>query len=501
MFQLKRRPGNLMKVRKLDATSTTAIGGAKHVRISPDKRWLLVIRPVNEIYLYRIIDGGLRARPALHQTSIHLKRLSRATAVQNAVAGELGSYIRAVTRVAFSSDSRMLAVSDLSGFIDTWILQGYEDYTHEASNQSNTNRPSELSDDEDSEVERERRPPILFGQRWIRNPAADHLPKLPAALLVLTFRPSPATFSPLSNGHTVVHATRNNPHPHSHDLPNGDDRLFVITSEHHMYELEILSGHLSSWSRRNPTTRLPLKFRNNRERAMGAIWDISSTRERIWLYGVSWLWMFDLARDFEAPPDPSRSSAERSPPGSNEAQKRKRSSGADDLRGISNGLRPSDTGAGSRIPEAELKLGVKGALRKIKGASLSNHESVVAGPEHSTFDSSEDDANVSVVPLKPRRIDTSLPNDQERRENRIRGNGHLLTESSQGPQYWSTYMYRPILGIIPMSAGVTGGPNDMETNETSADQERLEVALVERPLDEVQLPPRYYGSQEWQEGT
>jgi len=75
-----------------------------------------------------------------------------------------------------------------------------------------------------------------------------------------------------------------------------------------------------------------------------------------------------------------------------------------------------------------------------------------------------------------------------------------------GPASWHTFKYRPILGIVPLdeyveegedrsiveSDGVNGGPVD-----DSGTGFGVEVALVERPLWDLDLPPRYQGDQEW----
>jgi U3 small nucleolar RNA-associated protein 4 len=47
--------------------------------------------------------------------------------------------------------------------------------------------------------------------------------------------------------------------------------------------------------------------------------------------------------------------------------------------------------------------------------------------------------------------------------------------------WWHTYKYRPIMGVVPID-GDAG----------------LEVVLVERPMWEMELPPRYFGDQDWE---
>jgi U3 small nucleolar RNA-associated protein 4 len=63
-------------------------------------------------------------------------------------------------------------------------------------------------------------------------------------------------------------------------------------------ELEVLKGSLSPWSRRNPTAQVPKDFRKIRDHVRGCTWDEIGSKERIWIYSVGWLWIFDLSRDF-----------------------------------------------------------------------------------------------------------------------------------------------------------------------------------------------------------
>ena len=506
MFRLKRKAGDLLKVHKIDASSKIGTTGAKLLRISPDKRWLLTIRPDNEIHLHRITENGTtKGGITLSERSIHLSRIRRTATEQNSIHSGLGSYVRTVSRVSFSSNSKLLAVSDLSGYIDTWVLEGYEDLTQEADSAVNGSATIDSSDDGDSDPEQKFHSTVVLGQRWIRNPAAELLPKLPAAPLVLDFRPSNTTYSVSAGRNTTVHPTRNNAHHQPYDLPRGEDRLFVMTSEHHMYEFEALAGRLSDWSRRNPATSLPYKFRETRERVMGAIWDVSETKQRIWLYGSTWLWMFDFSRDLDPLADDSQAVGENTVPGHRKARKRKRRADTDSPHSSSERLRTRDSGAGSRIPEAEINLGVGGRLRKIDGAWPENSQLVDMGRERAASESEEDDAEAHTIPVKQRRADTSGSPDgnvSTKEVDPIHGDAHPVVRTSLNPPYWSTYMYRPILGIVPLNGRNIEGINGTDQcYRDDPDEDCIEVALVERPIQDVDLPPRYHGPQDWHEET
>ncbi|KAL3958489.1 hypothetical protein ACCO45_006651 [Purpureocillium lilacinum] len=69
----------------------------------------------------------------------------------------------------------------------------------------------------------------------------------------------------------------------------------------------------------------------------------------------------------------------------------------------------------------------------------------------------------------------------------LRNNGSKTVVQSddttdERKKWWITYKYRPILGVVPVNR---------------ADQP-LEVALVERPTWDVDMPDRYFAGHEWE---
>ena len=482
--------------------------GARLVQFSPDRRWLLIIRPDSSIEIHRITGDKETKSILLPEKSVRLKRLPRPAAKSDVWHGSLGNYERTICRVAFSSDSRILAVGDLSGFIDSWVLEGHEDLAQEAEAAMNGADKSESSDSEDWDADEEKHPTVIYGQHWIRNPAAALIPNLRSAILVLTFRPSyPATHA-LTNGNVAIHPTRHNPRPHSHDLPNGEDRLLAITSKQQLYELEILAGRLSDWSRRNPTTSFPQKFRENRERAMGAVWDVNKAKQRIWVYGNTWLWMFDLSRDLSPSTAQAQDAQEPVYNGGSPVKKRKRSMGADVANDTSQEARTRGTGAGSRIQDAELGPGIGRKMRIIQGAEAKRTELVDLVPEqHSASENDDDDvADYGALDDLRRSIKGELQGNEidaiSKGGEQTNGTSDLIpAEDQESPPYWNTYMYRPILGIVPLSDKQSGAEVGEEIYSDDADEggNRLEVALVERPFEDLDLPPRYHGDQEWDE--
>ncbi|MCJ1402791.1 U3 small nucleolar RNA-associated protein [Xylographa trunciseda] len=516
-----------LKLRKVEAPANLTGHGSKLLQFSPDSKWLLVIRCNSSIYLHRIDRiSDLHGKLRILEHGVELLRLPRSPNKYSKVQyGSLGEYERSITRAAWSSDSRIVVLSDLQGHLDSWVLEGYEDLTHSADYVVNGQQLIPEStingDDEESdeELDEEVRPVVILGQHWIRNPRAASLPRVPSFPLVMSFRPAKQA-SPIAliNGPTTVHPTRHNPNPHSHDLPIREDRLFVLTSLHKAYEYQIFAGKLSDWSRRNPPSTLPEEFRAIRDRAKDCVWDVSDGKERVWVYGSSFLWMFDLARDLPAVvqklPEVQSHPDEDTQQISRSAKKRKRKH----TQEKNNSLKQGTSGAGSKIPEKELNTGVGSQIRKISGLERGEGQWISLQTMHTHARATDDDANedddspedttgdLSAL-VRLRRADSGNlnvqddhPNDDGKRDKRDVDNGEAVARrpTDSEPPYWHTFKYRPILGIVLLSDESSVEDDSlMGGDEVHESQRNIEVALVERPLWDLDLPPRYHGDQEW----
>ncbi|KAL8778250.1 MAG: hypothetical protein Q9213_007502 [Squamulea squamosa] len=507
VFRLKSKADSTIGLRKVELPSELAGIGAKLIQWSSDGKWLLLVTSSNTVQLLRVASSKESKNASLFLPQpVNLKRLPRKVAQSNYLHGSLGAYDRSICRAAFSADSSILVVGDLSGHLDAWVLEGHEDFTQDppiaSLNEDDTSSSSSSSSDESDE---EDNPTLVYAQHWKHSPTAHLIPKLPSAPLVMSFRPATSSSTPpkeftIGTGH--LHPTRHNPYPHSHDLPNGEDRLFIVTSEHQFYEINILAGRISDWSRRNPKSTLPKEFRAIRDRAMGCIWDISSpsltnqNRQRIWLYGNTWLWMFDLGQDMSRPKEDEGDESDSDGQQDGEfskMRKRKREKAMRRKKGLQDSgdhdddeqsSKRRDTGAGSRIPNHELDTGVGRKMRKTVGAEGTDVKFITLGREVSDESDVEDDEgegddeDKALVRLR-------------RGDNAVTVNGHgdgvVRQAEKKGPPYWGTFKYRPILGIVPIGGEDGGG------------RKGVEVALVERPLFDVDLPGRFYGDQEWSE--
>ncbi|KAL8726795.1 MAG: hypothetical protein Q9166_006477 [cf. Caloplaca sp. 2 TL-2023] len=504
VFRLKDKHDSTVGLRKIDLPSELGKIGAKIIRWSPDSKWLLLVTSDNKTHLARIAASEVpRKTWEFLPQPVTLKRLPRKTAQPIYLHGSLGAYDRSVCRIAFSADSRILVICDLSGHLDTWVLEGHEDLTQDPPITIPVkHKPSTSSSSDESESETEdpeTNAMLVYAQHWKRSPTAHLIPKLPSGPVIMSFRPAIASLT---------------------------SSMALTNARHEVYEINVLTAKISDWSRRNPTSALPKDFRIIKDRAMGCIWDIalpsSSTtgRQKIWLYGSSWLWMFDLGQDLPKSEDDhvESDSDELQNQESAKLRKRKRempsrSNGLngsidDDQKGDDASLRKRrrgrDTGAGSRIPTHELDTGVGRKMRKIEGAKGGNAKFVSLRQEVSSDESEEEeddngDEDEGAL-MRMRRGEKTIAN----------GNGVEGMQQEKGPPFWGTFKYRPILGIVPLEGG--GGENEDEDAVVSGDEvvngdsserrgrgKEVEVALVERPMFDVDLPGRFYGDQEWSE--
>lgn len=476
--------GLALRVSKIRAPRNISSRGAKLVQFSPDGHWLAITRTDNHIITARVLGSDKQSISSFHV----LPRVSRLARIdrkieKHVLLGGLGAYNRTVTRMAFSSDSRILAVSDLAGYIDTWVLDGQQDplqtpiqASAEEESAGDDASSASSTDEYDSENEAENST-IVLGQRWKRNPSASLLPNLSAAAVVLSFRPAKDIDA---KNDSIPHLTRNKSRAYSQDPLRGEYRLLVVTATSMVHEFEVMNGRLTEWSRTNSTTKFPLEFQNLKDQTMGCLWDVGE-KERLWLYGSNWLWMFDLSRDFSSNEDHSLTNGH--------AQiKREHTFTNGDANGTMSTIegtksnrkrkRGRGTGAGNKVPDSELGTGMSRKMQLItfdNGSETREEVDLENRQDTSEMDLDEsDDDNALERFQRGEDADSVLLNrDGMSLEGRDDDDGP--------PLWWHSYKYRPIMGVVPL---------------IGTDKQGIEVALVERPMWENDLPPRYYG-QEW----
>ncbi|PHH80573.1 hypothetical protein CDD80_832 [Ophiocordyceps camponoti-rufipedis] len=407
--------------------------GASQVKLSPDGEWLCLVQE-GAVILMASLD-----RDRLDSTTLPVKyqRLSRLHRdiphfITN---GGLGKYQRHITQVAFSADSRMLAVADLAGFVDSWSLCRGGNDEHNADGVANDDASSSSSFDSGDE-------PLQAEGGWNRNVTTKQMPKLPSAPVVLSF----------SN------------HVPAHDDEADDYVLAAVTSSWHVLTFHPRLGALTPWSRRHPRSALPHQVRDIRDLPKGILWQ----GPRMWVYGVSFLLMIDLSQDLRVATDSSSTA---------QGRKRKR-----------NG--PS-SGAGNLNEKYSL------APNKICKYQRNGRCEVVTVGEASREKESDSDADLSdaddgITDFEPedakggdkgKAMDGEEVQTTDSRYDKTTGSKKVLATTSyaKGRQWWLTFKYRPVLGIVSL---------DQDDDST------LEVALVERPSWDREMPERYFASHE-----
>lgn len=448
-FQLRKRvDSDGLAVRKLEVPEDLADSGARLVNFSNDGKWLAAATPENEVQIVRFTTDA--EKPKHFKIIDRVVDLDRPRRKTQRVSG-FNKYDHAITRMAFNDDGSVLVTGDLSGYLDSWVLEGHEDLTAPAldlakhdsdkgsdDGASDSDSSSDSDDDDDAVA-------VFYGQHWTDNPNGHLLPKLDSTPLVLTFRPQAAkeATNDLVNGNPGVHSTRSNPHAHAHTLPQGQHRLFAITARHQMYELDVLAGKLSDWSRRNPTAVLPEDFTKIRDRAVGAVWDTSAQHERIWLYGSTWVFMLNVGQNLE---DGLTSLLNK---------KRRPSEYEDD--GMSKRIKGASSGAGSRLPASQRAPGHAGSI-KITSQDGQSEAVALRSDNDEDGDVAMEDDNDDAEGLQLTRL---------RSEDGAGG-----VPASYERKFWGSFKYRPILGMVPLE------------NDGGKGEDVLEVVIVERPADE-----------------
>ncbi|KAL9115393.1 MAG: hypothetical protein Q9227_000714 [Pyrenula ochraceoflavens] len=511
LFQLRKRKGlrqNQIHVRRIDLPQATARGGAGHLTFSPDGRWICASKLEGQIEIVRVQRKSTNSTFEVHETVAELSRPSRRMADAKLSNGSFGGYERTVSTIAFSSDSRMVAVADISGCIDTWTLQGQEDteFTMPAMNGKDTTHEASPSQDESEEDSDDEKPRRIFGQQWIQTPSPFKLPCVDSPVLLLSFRPSRAsTGNGLSNGEVGVHVTRHNPHPHAQDLPRETERLLAVTAHHHLLEFDVAKGKLSEWSRRNPPSYLPSDFSRIKDRAMGCFWDLSSEQDRLFLYGSTWIYMIDMNQDLPEINSADSSQMNAINKTSSGLGKRKRAEQIGGEAMVALPGRTRNTGAGDAVRENESysRLGKQmmknpDSHGREKGSSLAKRMTPLS-------DDDDDDSGGSGGVLIHFRRKAAEENSHGGKSSAIDSSVGAKFANAQRAQNrgtratWHTHTYRPILGIAPISEPghlLSGLERDNEVH-SSRENPELEVVIVERPLWDMDLPERFDG-QEWE---
>lgn len=449
-----------LRVRKIDLPKSFDTMGARLVQFSPDGRWLSVVAPNSEVHIARLEELNDSKLPGFIPTAVELERTTHKSTKQTG----LKSYEQTINKLAFSPDSAVLVAADLSGHLDSWVLEGHSDGTappvDTAKSAPTASEEDNDSSDSDSDSGDEDEDVIFYAQHWAENPSGNLLPKLDSAPLLLSFRPFASEPIETVHGNPGIHATRNNPHAHSHALPTTKSPLFIITAHHQVYEFDVLAGKLTDWSRRNPTSVLPAEFQGIKDRVMGAVWDVDEKRARAWLYGSTWVGMLDLTQNH----DQVQSNEDAIEDGDVESElqtpnkkRKRRESGKWNKLVEQRKKTKGASGAGDKVASIERK-GLPEEIRTIEDGKVVEPIANSTRPDLDDEDAIMDDAVVG--PLRRGANDEDVDVDG------------TAGSKDRRRKWWCTYRYRPILGMMPIG----------ERSEDISDDVLQESVLVERPL-------------------
>jgi len=555
LFQLRKTNVSgrqAIRTRQVELPPSIARLGGRLAGFTPDGKWLYIVRMDNTVVLAKIILPSNPRDPA----TIHTKntKLYRATRSQSPTS--LGSFQQTITQASFSGDSRILAVGDLSGAVDSWVLEGHEDLDFVPSAPQKLESPSDTSSDTSDDDEDEDITPIVHGQKWIRNPSGSGLPKLDSAILALSFRPSLHTSpSQPSNANLGLHATRHNPHPVSHEVPITDAKLIAITASHQLIEFDVLSSSLSDWTRRNPSRYLPYSFTRLKARVTGCFWDVTDRAnrgERLWLYSHNYLCMFDMSRDLvrnenrKAPPhdrsrdskrekrttlgkyqvlEPMENSVQQTPEEKTKNEKRRLNlsegeeanpvqstphSGSKKRRRHHHHHAHTSTGAGDQIVLSERPSGLGRDIHKFKNDDTGDEELV----DMDAIRNDEEEEGMSRDEIESNDPLAIMRREGDDQANATPPKGHESNTTTQKPNgrphHYLTTTYNSILGIAVIGPDSASSPSpqqavatvsvsdDAATATTQQQRPQLEIVIVERAMFDVDQTPRFDSVQNWE---
>lgn len=493
-FQLRKDSATgSLAISKVAVPASVANKGASGVAISPNGRWVSISSGVeNHVTVIEAVRDEDDSKITFRPKASRLARLRRSIPRHELFSG-LGRYDRRITRLTFSPDSKLLATADLAGFIDTWILRGPDGVTDEVSGTDEAgegNEDGEMPDvdeedsddssDEDTSDAEDGSNGVVNANKWVRNPRAKQLPKLSGAPVVLSFS-ADVPGAPAVAGE-----------PTSTSAISRDYVLLAVTASSRLFAFNPLRARLVPWLRRLSPANLPVEYRNIRDVAKGVLWQ----GPRVWIYGTSFLFMVDTSVEpvsTQALASTSTDkSTEKTAASTSEPAKRKRKRG-------------DDSGAGGRIQRTEIgprrvQMAVGGEWVDVDMEDAEDKGTRSGDDEEEDSDEEEEETQKLLQHQQPRQQqhqdqqskksprktrkqqkDEEKEKDKENTDAEKQLQKQLVSPQSQQPRWWHTFKYRPILGVVPLSQSST---------ESSA-YPSLEVALIERPGWDIDLPMRY----------
>ncbi len=388
-----------VKLSSLELPANVTKLGASRVQLSPNAAWLCLVQDGS-----RVVLVDLAASPSKGDTTTAVDTVQRLSRLQRSIPryilnGGLGRYDRNITHIAFSPDSKFVAVADLAGYVDTWALQG-DGYDLRNGRGNNEDADAASASESESSDDEEQSTGTFINGRWVRNPNAKLIPKLPSSPALLTF---------------------------SDDIAGQDGAedytLAAVTSSWNVLAFHPTQGSLTPWSRRHPKKSLPGPVQDLLDLAKGAFWQ----GPRLWIYGVSFLLMLDTSQNLPVVGSDKDTAIEVA---GQQSLKRKRTA--------------PTSGAGGRMDKEGLKP------QQIRKFTDDKWEDVDVDPRNANGEEDSDG-------------DDEMLDAPDSELTQLRGAGAAAaangsksdateSDSDEHKRWWITYKYRPILGVVPLQA-------------------------------------------------
>lgn len=414
------------------------------MKFSPNGKWLTVITPASRILMVGLVvsDSERQTKVVVGEKVLELQRQERPKS-----AGVLKQALHNAQQVSKKGKKKRR--------VDDGSLGGYEQIINRVAFSSGSNifAVADLGGWLDT---------FVFAEgKWTYNAQGATLPKLSSASVVLEFRPviSPSVAPP------NLMITENGLGEVVLEKPTIEDRLVTITAkDHHILEFHVLQGRLSDWSRRNPPAeKLPHDFCIQKDRAAGVVWEVSAEKERIWVWASSWVWMFDLRQNL-----PTLEGGEVQVEAAGGKRKRE-AVGKTPIRFADKG----ESGAGDRVLAGQSRGLV--AMPKKTGK-----------PSTAVSDDDDDDEEMLELVHDNSNHTDDDDDDEENTEATGKRGCKQTGYDTRNKPYWRTNRYRNLMAFLPIRG------KEVIVGKEGHKVDAVEMVVVERPIWDIEMPPRFY---------
>lgn len=287
-----------MVVRKLKLHQSVAQNGARIVRFSPNREWLLNISRDSRVIMSRIASASSKriAGNCIRPSTIFTPGDGLRWRGHSKI--EPDAYEYTIIRAEFSDDSQELVAGDIAGNVWTWTKVEERPSSRQISKSTarSKGRVAENESDTNSETDGESSASERMESQWKPPSSSSLIPNLGSTPLAFAFLKR-LDIIDMNSQIPVASADDRSAFHRKSPASKASRHLIVITAKHDVLEFDLASGNLSPWSRRNSPRPLPAPFMILQDRVIGCFTDESAEKCRLWAYGPTWLFALDMAQD------------------------------------------------------------------------------------------------------------------------------------------------------------------------------------------------------------